>query len=135
MANKGDPGVVVHAGQRQPRLRCEPGGIGILGRDDEVLAVEASDLDPASPVGKLYLYEASPGGGAPHLVVTDAQGPRLPHQEPGHTFEVPREDECTGLVGATAALHEYRLQPGVEGPGGEDFLHGGPEELSRGVVN
>ena len=47
----------------------------------------------------------------------------------------PETDQGTCFVGAAAALHHYRLEPGVESPGREETLHGGPEKLARGVVD
>ena len=68
-------------------------------------------------------------------MVTDAQSAGLAHEEPGDALPVAGPDERADFVGSAATLHHYRLQPGVESPGREEALHGGSEELSRGVVD
>jgi hypothetical protein len=47
----GGAGVGVDARQGETGELGEPCGVGVLGDDGEVLAVQAPDLEPAAPVG------------------------------------------------------------------------------------
>ena len=75
----GGPGFLVHPGQWEPGLPGESDGVGVLGGDDEVFTVEASYLDPALPVGKVYHDVAAPCDGAAYRVMAHAESSGLPH--------------------------------------------------------
>src|SRR5215217_7338408 len=111
------------------------GGVVVLGGDGEHYDVDASHLDPAIPVGKVYHDVATPCDGAADRVVAHSEGPRLPHEEPGETLAVAEESHGAGLVSAAATLHHDGFEPGVEGPGLKETLQSGPEKLTWRIVD
>src|SRR5919112_2311375 len=132
---EGVPGVRVDYGQREAGLLREPSGVGVLRGEDEVLPVQATDLDPAPPVGQLDLDDAPFGDAAPDAEVPHAQSAGLAHEEPRHALSGAGLDERADLVGSAAAFHYYGLEPGVEGSGREEALDRRSEELPRRVVH
>src|SRR5215210_214314 len=132
---EGGPGVLVHLGQWYPGLPGEPRGVGVLGGDDEVLPVDASHLDQAFAVGKIYLDAPPFCDGAAYRVAAHAEGSCLPHEESGEAFAVAGKGQGARLVSATATFHHDGFEPGVEGTGREEMLHCSPEKLAWGVVD
>src|SRR5919112_914082 len=97
--------ILVHPGQWEPGLPGEPDGVGVLGGGDEVFTVDASHLDPALAVGKIYHDVAASRDGAADRVVAHAEGSALPHEEPGEPLAVAGEGQGAGFVSAAATFH------------------------------
>src|SRR5215208_7567514 len=127
--------ILVHLGKWEASLPGESEGVGVLGGGDEVFTVDASHLDPALAVGKVYHYVAAPRDGAADRVVAQAEGSGLPHEEPGEALAVAREGQGASLVSAAATLHHDGFEPGVEGAGREELFHRCPKKLARRIVD
>src|SRR5215211_9446010 len=131
----GGPGILVHPGQRESGFLGEPGGVGVLGGDDDVFTVDGPHLDPALTVGQSYCDVSALCYGASDGVVADAEDSGLPHEEPGEAYAIAGEGQGARLVCAATTLHHDGLEPGVEGAGREETLHRSPEKLPRRVVD
>src|SRR5215203_2044169 len=127
--------ILVYPGQWESSLPGEPEGVGVLGGGDEVFTVDASHLDPALAVGKVYHYVAASCDGAADRVVAHAEGSGLPHEESGEALAVSGEGQCASLVCAAATLHHDRFEPGVEGASREETLHRSSEKLAWCVID
>src|SRR5215210_1001556 len=134
-AAEGGLRILVHLEQWEPCLPGEPGGVGVFGGDDEVFSVDASYLDPAFAVGEGYSNVAAFCDGASDRAVAHAECSGLPHQQPGEALAVVGGGQNARLVCAAATLHHDWFQPGVEGAGSGETLHGSPEQFARRVVD
>src|SRR3712207_9169182 len=91
LAAEGGLYLLVHLEQRESCFSGEPGGIGVLGGDDEVFSVDASYLDPAFAVGEGHGDVPAFCDGASERPVAHAEGTGLPHNKPGETFAIAGE--------------------------------------------
>src|SRR3712207_2380528 len=101
-AAEGGLGILVHPRQWESGLIGESGGVGVFGGGDEVFTVDASHLDPALAVGKVYHDVAAFRDGAADRVAAHAQGSGLPHEEPCEALAVAGEGQGAGFVSAAA---------------------------------